>query len=284
MKRNTSMIAVLSLLFLRYALGGLALPLVGEAHGGEPEASAPTPPPGDYRPNDTTYRARYLTRARIKIDGVAGESEWSKANVEKRFSFPWNSKTPAPATEFRAMCDDAWLYVTFRAEDADIVLLDKLRDKEDAVFEDRVEMIFSRDRGLKDYRCLEIDSRGRVFDYRAAFYRRFDSTWSWPGIEAAGSTFKGGYVVELRIPAHSFETLGLGRLRPGARVLWGLYRAEFSHDRSGRRVVQRETLHNRGRKVEGPPPLEDWMSWIDPKTPEPDFHVPSSLGWLEIVE
>jgi hypothetical protein len=63
-----------------------------------------------------------------------------------------------------------------------------------------------------------------------------------------------------------------------------LYRAEFSHDRSGKPVVQRETIHNRGRKLTGPPPIKGWMSWVVPKTPEPDFHVPSSLGRLEIVE
>jgi hypothetical protein len=52
----------------------------------------------------------------------------------------------------------------------------------------------------------------------------------------------------------------------------------------GKPVVQHETIHNRGRKRAGPPPIEGWMSWVDPKTPEPDFHVPSSLGRLEIVE
>jgi len=78
--------------------------------------------------------------------------------------------------------------------------------------------------------------------------------------------------------------MGLPRLEPGAKVLCGLYRAEFSHDRSGKPVVERKTIHNQGRKLDGPPPIEDWISWIDPKTPDPDFHVPSSLGWLEIVE
>ena len=78
--------------------------------------------------------------------------------------------------------------------------------------------------------------------------------------------------------------MGFPRLAPGVKILCGLYRAEFSHDRSGKPVVQQETIHNRGRKLDGPPPIEEWISWVDPKTPEPDFHVPSSLGWLEIVE
>ena len=80
----------------------------------------------------------------------------------------------APATEFLAFCDDQYLYFAFRTEDADIFVLDKLRDKEDAVFEDRVEMIFSRDDQMRDYLCFEIDSRGRMFDYRARYYRQFD--------------------------------------------------------------------------------------------------------------
>jgi hypothetical protein len=31
-------------------------------------------------------------------------------------------------------------------------------------------------------------------------------------------------------------------------------------------------------------PIEEWMSWVDPKTAEPDFHMPSSLGWFEVVK
>ena len=192
-----------------------------------------------------------------------------------------------------------------------LVVLDKLRDKADVVFEDRVEMFFSRDPRMADYYCLEIDSRGRVYDYRASYYRKFDPTWRCKGLETAALRFdqsgkrgqapfvrstlravpangacplERGYVVEGRIPRATLAEMGLPRLEPGAKVLCGLYRAEFSHDRSGKPVAHRETIHNQGRKLDGPPPIEDWISWIDPKTPEPDFHVPSSLGWLEIVE
>jgi hypothetical protein len=137
---------------------------------------------------------------------------------------------------------------------------------------------------MQDYYCIEIDPRGRSFDYRAGYYRRIDPKWNWEGLETAGLPFAGGYAVEGRIPLASFEAMGFPRLEPGVKIRCGLYRAEFSHDRSGRPVVQKESIHNLGRQLDGPPPIEAWMSWIDPNTVEPDFHVPTSLGWLEIVE
>jgi hypothetical protein len=78
--------------------------------------------------------------------------------------------------------------------------------------------------------------------------------------------------------------LGFPAIHPGVKIRCGLYRAEFSHDRSGRVVEQKESLHNLGRKIEGPPPIEEWISWVDPKIKEPDFHVPATLGWLEVVQ
>lgn len=229
-----------------------------------------------------TYQVRYLPAAKITVDGRADEPDWSRANVEKGFIFPWK-RAAAPATEFRALCDDRHLYFTFRVQDADIFVLDKLRDEEDEVFEDRVEMYFSRDDQMKNYYCIEVDSRGRVFDYRGSYYRQLDPKWNCKGVEAKGTLVKGGYVVEGRIPLASLEALGFPPLRPGAKIRYGLFRAEFSHDPSGRPAAQRGTIHNRGRRLDGPPPLEEWMSWVDPKTKEPDFHVPSSLGFLEVV-
>jgi hypothetical protein len=157
------------------------------------------------------------------------------------------------------------------------------------IFEDRAEFFLSRDAVMSDYFGFEIDPRGRVLEYRASYYRRFDRKWRCKGLEAAATMGQAGnvsyYVVEGRIALATLVEMGFPRLKPGERILGGLYRAEFSHDRSGKPVVQKETIHNHGRKPpEGPPPIEEWMSWVDPKTPEADFHVPSSLGWLEIVE
>jgi len=239
-------------------------------------------PPSPGRPSEQTYRVRFLQAPGIQVDGRVDEPAWSRADVEKEFVFPWEKKIP-PATEFRALCDDAHLYFSFRIADEDVVTLDKLRDEEDAVFEDRAEIYLSRDGQMKDYYCIEIDSLGRPFDYRGSFYRGMDPSWNLEGLEAKSSAWEKGYVVEGRVSLAGLEALGFPRLRPGVRVLCGLYRAEFSHDRSGRPVVQRASIHTQGRTLDGPPPLESWLSWVDPRTEEPDFHVPASLGWLEIV-
>ena len=232
---------------------------------------------------DQTYRVRYVADAKIQLDGRADERAWSRAAVEKQFVFPWRNST-VPPTEFRALCDENDLYFTFRVEDADIVVLDQLRDEEDSVFEDRIEMYFSRDERMQDYYCIEIDSRGRVFDYRGSYYRQLAPAWNLKGLVTKASSWARGYLVEGRIPLASLVELGFPKLCPGAKIRCGLYRAEFRHDRSGRPVAPRESIHNLGRKLDGPPPIEAWISWVDPKTEEPDFHVPSSLGWLEIVK
>lgn len=235
------------------------------------------------RRSGQTYRVRYLPKVSLKLDGRADEPEWTKASAEKGFVFPWK-QAAAPATEFRALCDDTNLYFTFRIHDGDVVVIDKLRDEEDAVFEDRAEMYFAPDDQMKNYYAVEVDSRGRAFDYRGSYYRQLDSTWKWKGLDTAGTLLPDGYVVEGRIPLASFERLGFPRLRPGVKIRCGLFRAEFSHDRRAKPNVLRPSIHTRGRQLDGPPIIQEWMSWVDPRTEEPDFHVPTSLGWLEIVK
>lgn len=249
------------------------------------DSSKPTAQPVDLglgRGSSQTYEAHWLPPGRIELDGTANEPAWARARVERAFVFPWKP-APAPLTEFRALWDDDHLYFSFRVQDADIFVLDRFRDEQDAVFEDRVEVYLCRDEQMRDYFCFEVDSRGRRFDYRAHFYRRFDPTWSLSGLETRASPLPDGFEVEGRLPLKSLAALGFPSVRPGVKIRWGLYRAEFSRDRSGQPVSQAESLHNLGRRIQGPPPVEEWISWVDPKTKEPDFHVPASLGWLEFV-
>lgn len=233
-------------------------------------------------PSEQTYRVRWIPAGRICVDGRADEPAWAMAEVEKRFAFPWEA-APAPPTEFRALWDDENLYFAFRVEDADIVVLDRWADEQDTVFEDRVEIYLSRDARMRDYFCAEIDPRGRVLDYRARFYRRFDFGWQFPGLQTAASATPNGYQVEGRIQLRALTVLGFPAVRPGASLLAGLYRAEFSPDRSGR-APSAPGIHTLGRQPPGPPPIERWISWVNPATAEPDFHVPASLGKLRFVK
>ena len=210
-----------------------------------------------------------------------------KRTLSDSSPFPWK-KAEAPSTEFMAFYDDAFLYFAFRAVDADMVVLDKLRDKEDVIFEDRVEMFLSVDHQMKNYFCFEIDPRGRVFDYRMAYYRQSDPKWHCEGLETVGTTFANGrekgYVVEGRIPLATFVQMGFPEFQKGTKIRCGLYRAEFSHDQSGKPVVQEETVHNLGRKPPGTPPIEEWISWIDPKNARTRFPCAIVFGVARVRE
>ena len=210
-----------------------------------------------------TYEACYVPDANIILDGTLPEPAWERANIETGFSFPWEDR-PLPGTEFRALFDANALYFSFRVEDDDIVLAERFRSKEDVVYEDRVELFFALDEELAEYFCLEIDPLGRVLDYRAAHYRKFDFSWSFPGLDVVGLRTSDGYAVQGRITWDAFQSLGFPPPDSGRAIKFGIYRAEFRH------TEEREWS-------------ESWISWVDPRTEEPDFHVPESFGFLKMV-
>ncbi len=207
-----------------------------------------------------TYEACYVPGAEINLDGIADEPVWEQANLETGFAYPWEDR-PVSRTEFRALFDDWALYFAFSVEDDDIVLAEDYRGKDDVVREDRVELFFALDDELADYFCLEIDPLGRVLDYRAAHYRRFDRSWTFPGFDVVGHPTDDGYRVEGLIPLRSLQSLGFPSPDSGQPIKFGIYRADFRH-------------------TDGPEWTEHWISWVDPQTEEPDFHVPGSFGSL----
>jgi hypothetical protein len=212
-----------------------------------------------------TYDVRYLPGVNINIDGVLDEPDWGKAHSEKGFTFPWE-KRPAPGTEFRALCDDRFLYFSFQVHDDDIVVVKDRSDDETVVrVEDRVEIFFTPDNTLKKYFCMEIDPLGRIYDYQACYYRKFDASWDWPGLCAKGSITGNSYIVEGSIGLKDLESLGLPALSPGNVLKTGLFRGEFSHG-------------------QGDEPEAHWISWVNPKGKTPDFHVPRAFGCLRMVK
>jgi len=213
------------------------------------------------------YLAKRLEKeAAITVDGRGVDPSWQSAHLLTDFSFPWSPREP-PATEFRALWDEQRLYFRFDVTDADLVLGEGANAKEKVIDSDRVEIFFSTGPNLDPYYGLEIDPRGEVLDYEARYHRRINWAWSCDGLVVKNSLKNSGYLVEGFLPLSTFRKLDcLHQDNQGHYLCAGLYRAEFSHD-SG-----------------GGPAVEDWMSWLDPKTASPDFHVPESFGTIRLVD
>ncbi len=214
-------------------------------------------------PASKVYRVRQIPEEVEAGPGGWLEAEhWKQAEALVDFRFPWIAMQ-APATTFRALRNSKKFFFCFEIADADLVLDDSDDPVKRVTGSDRAELFFATGESLDPYYCLEIDPRGYVFDYRGKYYREFSPEWTWPGLETAARIGEGGYVVAGCLPMESFEALGL--LQEGETCLRaGVYRAEFSHAADGTVV-------------------EDWISWVDPGTENPDFHVPGSFGefWLE---
>jgi len=205
------------------------------------------------------YRLACRESQSITVDGKASETAWQTIPTETGFGAPWESH-PAPSTSFRAFHSGEYLYFLFQASDPDIIITAGAPE-EVVASGDRVELFFSRDPEMKDYYCLEIDPRGKVLDYRASFYRRFDNSWDLAGLRTAGSLTGEGYTVEAAIPVSWLEESGLSGTARRDGIFAGIYRAEFS--RAGDGGIS-----------------ESWITWKDPGSRAADFHIPSSLGLL----
>jgi hypothetical protein len=200
---------------------------------------------------------RYLVHAaRAGVD-------WSIASCLSDFSFPWEETAAAP-TEFRALWTPERLHFRFDCVDQDLVLGTGRTEKERVLGSDRVEVFVAPDLQLAPYFCLEMAPSGERYGYRARSYRQFDDDFEFQGLQLNATIAGERYTVEGSLPLASLRELGV--LPAGARELFaGVYRAEFSRRPGG-------GVHF------------GWMSWVDPNTEKPDFHVPSSFGVLELCD
>ena len=206
-----------------------------------------------------TYTVKRIPPNVMHLTGKGDDTNWNKAPALTGFSYPWE-KEKAPATSFSALWDGAWLYCLYQVQDDSVITVINRNDKLDVGGSDRVEIFMSPDSTLSPYYCLEIDATGRVLDYQASFYRKMNYSWKWPGNQLIIKTAnnKNGYVVEVAISIGSLNNLGLLK---NNRLMAGLFRAERKSRREGT-----AGLH--------------WISWINPQTPQPDFHTPSAFGVL----
>ena len=162
----------------------------------------------------------------------------------------------------RAASTKAWLFwnrdhliFAFDCEDADFIASPPSSSEHDVDGQDRVEAFLWSGRDQDTYYCIEIGARGALHDYSAHFYRRFDDNWSLTGLEYAVARTAKGYRVEGTISRAAMKQMGF-RLEPGVSWRLGLFRADFT----------------------GTNPDPNWITWIDAKGPQADFHVAKSFG------
>ena len=224
------------------------------------------------------YGAANLNASGLVLDGTPSEAVWQAAATLTSFAYPWESET-APATTFKAFHDADNFYFSFWVTDSQVLVVEPFGDERATVdIEDRVELFFSPapiDKpdtyfkgdaiyALPVYYAIEVDALGRVHDYSMVFYRaQMDSTWALSGLETAGKTTSTGYTVEGRIPLASLRALGL--IQADNTIRAGAFRAEFSGSvADSANIVQR------------------WISWVDPATTAPDFHVETAFGLIKL--
>jgi Carbohydrate family 9 binding domain-like len=199
---------------------------------------------------------------RYAVQATQGVLDWSRADLLTDFGFPWEA-TPPPNTQFRALWDEERLHFRFDCVDLDLVLGAGQTAKDRVLGSDRVELFFAPGLELNPYFCVEMAPNGDVYGYRAQTYRKFDDDFAFEGLELSTRIDGTRYSVAGSLPLTTLRALNV--LKANAReLLVGVYRAEFSHPPSG-------GVHF------------GWMSWVDPRTEKPDFHVPTSFGVFELV-
>ncbi|OXA78196.1 Carbohydrate family 9 binding domain-like [Flavobacterium aquidurense] len=184
-------------------------------------------------------------------------SSWKKANCLTDFSSPWKEDAISKI-EFRALWDLENLYFKFIVFDTDIYIDEKDNSFDSIGNSDRVELFFRKNEAIDPYYCLEMDTSARIMDFKAKPNKDFDFKWKWPkeDLKVISLKDKNSFTVEGRISIASLKELNLIQ---NNIIEAGVYRAKFSLAEN----LQYDAT---------------WISWVNPNTPEPNFHIASSFG------
>lgn len=210
-----------------------------------------------------TYKVNRIKENQLIITGMGDNKLWEKANIITEFISPWDIIDPSP-TEFKALWDSNFLFFCFKVNDKSIHIENKDDSSQSIGASDRVELFFRPDETLNPYYCLEIDPTARIMDFRANSNKNFDINWNWPRNELTvkSSIKKDHYTVEGSISISSLRKFGLIKEN---KIKTGIFRAKY----------------NRISEFNFKP---TWISWIDPNTDEPNFHISTSFGVLNLMK
>lgn len=206
-----------------------------------------------------------LRTYKVKKVAISSNDEknsfWKQANSLIDFSSPWDD-SKIDKIEFKSLYNSENLFFQFKVDDHQ-THIHASDDKNDSINNsDRVELFFRSDNSLNPYYCLEIDTKGRIMDFKAKPNKEFDFNWNWPSNEITVKSVvnKDDFIVEITISLESLRDLDL--LKNGS-IETGIYRAKY---------------HQQKDKIFKP----TWITWINPNTKTPNFHILTSFGKLEL--
>ena len=205
------------------------------------------------------YKVKKATE--VTLSGNVDDPQWNVANNLTDFKSPWDNK-PVDPISFRALYDEEYLYFSFVVSDNEVYTDLKDDSKESIAQSDRVELFLRSDYLLDPYYCLEIDTQPRVMDFIARPNRNFDLGWSWPaaGIEVKSAIDEQKFSVEGKLSLASLKTLNLLKQdEKGYYLEVGVYRAKYTRETTGQNKAT-------------------WITWVDPQTEYPEFHIKDSFG------
>lgn len=211
---------------------------------------------------NNVYKVNLIKEAQLKITGKGENEVWTKAEVLTQFISPWDLKEPS-RIEFRALWDGIHFFFCFTVFDNNLHI-DNRDDSVDSIANsDRVELFFRPDNTLNPYYCLEIDTDARILDFIAYPERKFNFEWEWPkdNINVKSSKNESSFTVEGAITIDSMKQLDLIKEN---KIEAGVYRAKY-HSKDN---INFEPV---------------WISWIDPQTEKPNFHIASSFGIFQLI-
>lgn len=205
------------------------------------------------------YEVQLIEKNQLIISGKGDDHLWNNATVLKDFCSPWNHEKQSPII-FKALWDKENLFFNFTVFDT-VIHIDRADNSIESIGNsDRVELFFRADNSLNPYYCLEIDTYSRIMDFIANPDKNFDFNWNWPedNIEVKSSINETYFIVEGAISVKSLEAFNLIK---NNKIETGIFRAKYNH-----------------KENVGFEPT--WLTWIDPKTETPNFHIASSFGIL----
>jgi hypothetical protein len=130
-------------------------------------------------------------------------------------------------THFCCHSTDDRFFFQFEAVDSTLMVADPFASERDVDSGDRVEIFFASDPELKSpYYCAEIDECGRVMDYKAEFYRKFDFEWNFDTIETFAEITNWGYRVAGSISREELNKLGMDL---GGGFWFGVFQGDTGH-------------------------------------------------------